>query len=242
LNSFILNHDTLPELNSEELEKSLAVDSIMDFLLHNSPSLVETKTETLSRKISGSVERSYEALLEHLLKDDCKTLQTSQTLNPEDEEDRLIIVDDDVKVSKSATSFQKLEPGGSSIRQFFPEIHKLQIKNKASPVKTEPAESNEIDQLPMRPLQKLPTRRIQESTLTRCSGCDKMFKKIQQHKCKGPVKTVSLPDLAKPATGKYRCTICHRTFRSQNYFENHLTSHLEVCPVTRTSSTMLKKR
>lgn len=77
----------------------------------------------------------------------------------------------------------------------------------------------------------VPPKKV-EFTLTRCDGCEKMFKKIQLHKCKGLVKTISAPVMSL-SRSKFKCKFCSRSFRSENLFHNHLNSHLEVSPVTR---------
>lgn len=64
---------------------------------------------------------------------------------------------------------------------------------------------------------------------SRCPGCSKMFKKLQQHKCKVLTKTVSDPFPAPSLQNhqKYKCKTCKKTFRSEPSFQNHLSSHVE---------------
>lgn len=268
LSSFVHDEDLI-ELDNETC---LALETLFDFSLltpetsfnsNNEVSKTSLKSDEL---FSGSLSSLEEILFKDLMENHWKSdpenesHEETQKASAYDEEDLFIVVDDIPKVRQDpqenfSTPCQIEDPVE------FPEIKPpTPFKRKqdlslfkhssisfdsntpiAHHVKSRVTPRLKLVSYQDAYVKTVPPKKV-ETALTRCGGCEKMFKKITLHKCKGIVKTNSDPLPSPTSSSKFNCKFCNRSFRSENLFHNHLNSHLEVSPVTRPIHPSLKRR
>jgi hypothetical protein len=243
LSSFIQDQDSLPELDSDELESFFSFDAGFSLLSVSDKSKSADLSDFLGRLKS----------LEEVLHDDLvknhgkKPLEPSQNSTDEDE-DRLIIVDDppkDFVTPNQRVVLTRNPPCSETSKQL-----RSVVSNRRCSLPTLEDPRSQVAKVNMEPPTRRPTYQqtylVEQLTqpLTRCEGCGKLFKKIGQHKCKGIIASI-IASPTYPSTShssRFKCQICLRSFRSENQFQNHLASHLEVCAVTRPSPLSIKKK
>lgn len=93
-----------------------------------------------------------------------------------------------------------------------------------------------IEDSPVASAQPLP---IQEevSNPTQCPGCQRSFKKLNQHRCKVLAKSSSEPTMSQSLRQKFMCGACLKTFRAEKLFVEHVAK----CKMEKEKSLKQKK-
>lgn len=219
----------LPELSSDEIELLLACDTVFNFSQHDNPRKVEEDNEgsMLSLKSDDIFTGSLSSLERTLFGN---ANDSTECRNPDPEK----------------------TPESSALMHQNNKVQTTPFKRKQDLTATRQGQMKFIDNT-SRPITRFHTTRscrqltYQDEYLRlagiddnievskpvksiRCPGCSKMFKKLQQHKCK--VLTITTSDSVSSTSfqnnQKFMCKTCKKTFRSEPSFRNHLSSHLKV--------------
>lgn len=248
--SYILGGE-LPELSSDELATFLAVDTIFDFSqlsgsLDSDKSTGNSKFSLKSDDIFTGSLSSLEVLLFNDTEKDPLLLEDAQTipdpLAVEEEEELFIVVDEPrqkISINDLSLCEQPQQSPGckrkqnvAAIRQsrmpFNEDTPRPQTRRGNSGSTTRRHLTYQEEYLRLTGIADAENVPVPNES-NRCPGCNKIFKRLSQHKCKMLTRTVSdpLPSASLNNHLKYKCKFCKRTFRTEAAFQNHLNSHIE---------------